>query len=492
MKKLDKRINERNEERDKVKSQKQALLQKMRSKQGENKEGKKKATVDKKKQGSLTEQQKHMQSEIDRLKLLVSKQEKELVAERRRTADKKKQLKLREARLDQAYADREEELENKTFALKEREEALISKGQLYDELDLAIDRSVLEQIEERNAAIYFLMKKVWDMEGDRRRNEMRVSSYKGVARAAKRELAQDVNSKQQKIDQLERTSHRQEKQLSGLRVQVENRSKRDRKMRDSIKKLNQQLRKARSIQANGMIDKLIRNLNPQNLQDYGNVNRLLDKYQGVFEYVSEYGDKESGALFGYIEKGTEDWRFTDINEEVVASLHYHSRYEELLMDGLAVQVFRDFQDPKSVNLGYIYDHVEKRTEAQRKRRKKQRETREELQYIVNSDVLDWAKGISVAVIGNKQVKPFIGHLDKYVAEVTWVDPFERSERDTFRLMHEADYCFVLTGSAPHYVMNFLRNNYELEDKSELFYGHRGEDGVIRLNYLYWSQKYNED
>lgn len=140
---------------------------------------------------------------------------------------------------------------------------------------------------------------------------------------------------------------------------------------------------------------------------------------------------QSDVLYGYLEVTNEQTLFFHgINGEIILPLNVHRGYakKDLLVDGMAVQVFRKLDEPDVVSLGYCYPIVEKETTNERKLRKKTpiKEIQSK-EIFSNEEVKKWSEGLSLTVVGNKRVKNFVYQLSKYVKKVEQIDAYEKEK-----------------------------------------------------------------
>lgn len=107
--------------------------------------------------------------------------------------------------------------------------------------------------------------------------------------------------------------------------------------------------------------------------------------------------------------------------------------------------------------------------------------------IVNPDKLAWLYSKNLLLIGNKKIMPLVNELRKYV-NLSVMDAYEDSLELIFTKIHAADYVFVLIGSVPHALTDYLKNHSELDNKIQYFYRANPNEGVRRLNYLYMNRR----
>ncbi|MBB1079133.1 hypothetical protein H5S09_03365 [Limosilactobacillus sp. STM2_1] len=106
--------------------------------------------------------------------------------------------------------------------------------------------------------------------------------------------------------------------------------------------------------------------------------------------------------------------------------------------------------------------------------------------IINPDKIAWLYSKNVLLVGNKKVNPMVIQLRKYV-NLSVMDAYEDSLELIFTKMQAADYVFILLGSVPHALTDYLKHHQELGQKVEYFYRANANEGVRRLNYLYMNR-----
>ena len=107
--------------------------------------------------------------------------------------------------------------------------------------------------------------------------------------------------------------------------------------------------------------------------------------------------------------------------------------------------------------------------------------------IVNPNKLVWLANQKVLLLGNKKISPLVDQLRKYV-ELTVMDAYEDSLALIFKRMTASDFIFILLGSVPHAVTDYLKQHSELDTKVQRFYRADANEGVRRLNYLYENRR----
>lgn len=103
--------------------------------------------------------------------------------------------------------------------------------------------------------------------------------------------------------------------------------------------------------------------------------------------------------------------------------------------------------------------------------------------IVNPNKLAWLANQKVLLLGNKKISPLVDQLRKYV-DLTVMDAYEDSLALIFKRMAASNFIFILLGSVPHAVTDYLKQHSELDARAQRFYRADANEGVRRLNYLY--------
>ncbi|MCC4369644.1 hypothetical protein [Limosilactobacillus reuteri] len=107
--------------------------------------------------------------------------------------------------------------------------------------------------------------------------------------------------------------------------------------------------------------------------------------------------------------------------------------------------------------------------------------------IINSDKIAWLYSKNLLLIGNKKIDFMVTQLRKYV-NLSVMDAYEESLPLIYKKIQAADYVFVLLGSVPHSLTNYLKQHPEFDNKVEYFYRADANEGVRRLNYLYMNSE----
>lgn len=106
--------------------------------------------------------------------------------------------------------------------------------------------------------------------------------------------------------------------------------------------------------------------------------------------------------------------------------------------------------------------------------------------IVNPDKIAWLYAQRLLLIGNQKIAPLVVQLRKYV-DLTVMDAYEDSLGLIFTKIAAADYVFVLLGSVPHALTDYLKAHPEYASKVQYFYRADANEAVRRLNYLYMNR-----
>lgn len=107
--------------------------------------------------------------------------------------------------------------------------------------------------------------------------------------------------------------------------------------------------------------------------------------------------------------------------------------------------------------------------------------------IINPDKIAWLYSKNLLLIGNKKIDFMVTQLRKYV-NLSVMDAYEESLPLIYTKIQAADYVFVLLGSVPHSLTNYLKQHPEFDNKVEYFYRADANEGVRRLNYLYMNSE----
>ncbi|MRH71062.1 hypothetical protein GIX77_00165 [Lactobacillus reuteri] len=107
--------------------------------------------------------------------------------------------------------------------------------------------------------------------------------------------------------------------------------------------------------------------------------------------------------------------------------------------------------------------------------------------IINPDKIAWLYSKNLLLIGNKKIDFMVTQLRKYV-NLSVMDAYEESLPLIYKKIQAADYVFVLLGSVPHSLTNYLKQHPEFDNKVECFYRADANESVRRLNYLYMNSE----
>ena len=239
-----------------------------------------------------------------------------------------------------------------------------------------------------------------------------------------------------------------------------------------------------------LIHALIQQLDTQSFYKFNQLNKLFNRYQWIFEQqANNLQYQETNIFYGFVEIEEDNIYFYEVNTEQRRPLIVEESFKrkDLLTDGIAVRVHQKIVDGP-VYLRYCYPIVEQNKSKRRSdkylkrtRQKSKQSSKKQLSI----DAEKWASSLKIAVIGNKQIKGFVKGLQKYVKTVERIDAYEYGEKALFERIRAVDYVYVCIDSVPHHVTNFLKSEIELMEKTEFFYRPSIDDGVIRMNYLYW-------
>ena len=107
--------------------------------------------------------------------------------------------------------------------------------------------------------------------------------------------------------------------------------------------------------------------------------------------------------------------------------------------------------------------------------------------IINPDKIALLYSKNLLLIGNKKIDFMVTQLRKYV-NLSVMDAYEESLPLIYKKIQAADYVFVLLGSVPHSLTNYLKQHPEFDNKVEYFYRADANESVRRLNYLYMNSE----
>lgn len=351
----------------------------------------------------------------------------------------------------------------------------------------------------------------WDIENDAQtelhlRNEI-IECLIELIKNDNRYRAKDVN-RIRKADKnrskLEKSLKTSEQNNKSLQRKLEETNNKLRLIENEIVSLDlkyQRLRKRyssiKSMHPREIILRLMEQLTSNSFNRFNSLNLLFERYNSVFKNeLKNYLDHDSGYLYGYLEyDNSEHFHFRDINDEIILPLTVRDDFKrkDLLIDGIAVQVRYCEDSPESVTLVYCYPIVEV-TNIKKSQNKKTKKTelKDSLSFFSNEEVLYWAKDIKLVVIGNKSIKGFCEQLGQYVKKLETIDTYEKGEKYTYNSIRAADYIFVDLDSVPHSVSNFISRYDPQGEKVNYFHSPKRNDGLVRLNYLFWQTRKKEE
>ena len=242
-----------------------------------------------------------------------------------------------------------------------------------------------------------------------------------------------------------------------------------------------------------LIHALIQQLDTQSFYKFNQLNKLFNRYQWIFEQqANNLQYQETNIFYGFVEIEEGSIYFHEVNTEQRRPLIVEESFKrkDLLTDGIAVRVHQKTVDGP-VYLRYCYPIVEQNKSKRRSDKYLKRisqKSKQPSKKQLSIDAEKWASSLKIAVIGNKQIKGFVKGLQKYVETVERIDAYEYGEKALFERIRAVDYVYVCIDSVPHHVTNFLKSEIELMEKTEFFYRPSIDDGVTRMNYLYWLQE----
>ena len=456
------------------------LLEKMQQKQL-NREKKKNKETKKKQQNKIATDPRvvRLNNEMNQLKQELSKAKKQVATvSKKRREDKKhiRELSQQLERQQQQAKVEKEEMRQKVIEQQRKTEQLYQK---LEEVGWDTDNHALQELQKRNQIIIYLLQKNSQMQhylerihkasdllkkrNDRLNKKLEKLSNRNAT------YLKIMEKKKQELQQLYKVNQRQTEQLA-------------KKKQNFVQAAPQDL-----------IHALIQQLDTQSFYKFNQLNKLFNRYQWIFEQqANDLQYQETNIFYGFVEIEEGSIYFHEVNTEQRRPLIVEESFKrkDLLTDGIAVRVHQKTVDGP-VYLRYCYPIVEQNKSKRRSDKYLKRisqKFKQPSKKQLSIDAEKWASSLKIAVIGNKQIKGFVKGLQKYVKTVERIDAYEYGEKALFERIRAVDYVYVCIDSVPHHVTNFLKSEIELMEKTEFFYRPSIDDGVTRMNYLYWLQE----
>lgn len=242
-----------------------------------------------------------------------------------------------------------------------------------------------------------------------------------------------------------------------------------------------------------LINMLMQKLNADNIDRYFNLHELVNKYNQVLDNVNPIV-QEAKYRYGYVMFTEDGYSLHDINtgEIVPVEVDAETASRPQFVPGRVIRAY--YEGNKWIlDRSYFTSNWNGKPEQTapasiKKKPKKQTKSKENEHAITITDPVEisWASGQDVLVIGNKFSSGFIDELKKY-CNVTVKDAYEDGLQQIFNAMHSADYVFLLVGSVPHAVTEYMKTCDDLakgSTKVQVFDTPAKYDGVARLHYLF--------
>lgn len=456
------------------------LLEKMKQKQL-NREKKKNKETKKKQQNKIATDPRvvRLNNEMNQLKQELSKAKKQVATvSKKRREDKKhiRELSQQLERQQQQAKVEKEEMRQKVIEQQRKTEQLYQK---LEEVGWDTDNHALQELQKRNQIIIYLLQK----------NSQMQHYLERIHKAS--DLLKKRNDRlNKKLEKLSNRNATYLKIMEKKKQELQQLSKVNRRQTEQLAKEKQNFVQAAP---QDLIHALIQQLDTQSFYKFNQLNKLFNRYQWIFEQqANDLQYQETNIFYGFVEIEEGSIYFHEVNTEQRRPLIVEESFKrkDLLTDGIAVRVHQKTVDGP-VYLRYCYPIVEQNKSKRRSDKYLKRisqKFKQPSKKQLSIDAEKWASSLKIAVIGNKQIKGFVKGLQKYVKTVERIDAYEYGEKALFERIRAVDYVYVCIDSVPHHVTNFLKSEIELMEKTEFFYRPSIDDGVTRMNYLYWLQE----
>lgn len=318
------------------------------------------------------------------------------------------------------------------------------------------------------------------------------------------EQRQSYIDTKQKMREVQRDCNDYKKQLKQANDENEHLRHKIKVQNDKIEDYEDRYRS--NNRAEALLMHLIDNLDSDTLGQYSKLGELNQKFNEMFAKTVEQQDFQGQIIYGYLKIVNGRYYIVSVNNQEQYELDATEVQEKdkLFVNGSAIKAQARPRTPR-YQLMRIYETISLNStdeikRAIRKRSKKVKATHAERSSatpvndaveIVNPDKLAWLKQLTITVVGNKRVDPFVEEMRKYV-RVRKFDGYEDQEKLIFKAINGSDYTFILIDSVPHSITDFTKHHAELMPGSgrvQIFRNPNRYSGVIRLNYLYENENY---
>lgn len=412
---------------------------------------------------------------MNQLKQELSKAKKQVATVSKKRREDKKHIRELSQQLERQHQQakvEKEKMRQKVIEQQRKTELLYQK---LEEVGWDTDNHALQELQKRNQIIIYLLQK----------NSQMQHYLERIHKAS--DLLKKRNDRlNKKLEKLSNRNATYLKIMEKKKQELQQLSKVNQRQTEQLAKEKQNFVQAAP---QDLIHALIQQLDTQSFYKFNQLNKLFNRYQWIFEQqANDLQYQETNIFYGFVEIEEGSIYFHEVNTEQRRPLIVEESFKrkDLLTDGIAVRVHQKTVDGP-VYLRYCYPIVEQNKSKRRSDKYLKRTSQKSKQPSkkqLSIDAEKWASSLKIAVIGNKQIKG----LQKYVKTVERIDAYEYGEKALFERIRAVDYVYVCIDSVPHHVTNFLKSEIELMEKTEFFYRPSIDDGVTRMNYLYWLQE----
>lgn len=318
------------------------------------------------------------------------------------------------------------------------------------------------------------------------------------------EQRQSYADTRQKMKEVQRDCNDYKKQLKQANEENDHLRHKIKTQNDKIEGYEDRYRS--NNRAEALLMHLIDNLDSDTLGQYSKLGELNQKFNDIFAKTVEQQDFQGQVIYGYLKIVNGRYYIVSVSSQEQHELDVMEVQEKdkLFVNRAAIKAQSEPRTPR-YQLIRIYETISLNStdeikKAIRKRSKKVKETHvdkssatpvNDAVEIVNPDKLAWLKQLTITVVGNKRVDPFVEEMRKYV-KVRKFDGYEDQEKLIFKAINSSDYTFILIDSVPHSITDFTKHHEDLMPGSgrvQIFRNPNRYSGVMRLNYLYENENY---
>ncbi|GFH40675.1 hypothetical protein [Pseudolactococcus insecticola] len=306
-------------------------------------------------------------------------------------------------------------------------------------------------------------------------------------------LEQEIEKRNVQIGSLNRKILKRDKEIRKLNHKLQDKHQAEKAhVEEQIQRIN-----LGDFSVSELLKHLENRLKTDDISQFDTINDLLVRYDRRIRKLTQ----DSNYQYGYAHETDNGWEFHDVQQRNSFPMPVNPNvpFFERLKDGDTVKVKVSSDGGEKVaELVFLMASLSERRKKSRNIYRKKLTKRQDTgignqpERFLSGDVAKIAKTVSVLLITAKNGKRYLEELTPFMKSVALMDPYEKYEKEIFSAIKSHDIVIIGTEGTPHAITDYVKNNFQNDDRIQLMYQPSRGDIFARIHWLLINENFSQE